>query len=605
MKIQNISINKYKAFKSTENIPVNGNNIFIYGENGSGKSSFYYALKDFFQSSVEDIKMADLRNIYLEDDSNDCSIEVEFDGELKHILNETTKNTNTVEITDANRLKSFLTYKHLLGVHNVKLKTKINVFELIIEGVLKHFKSNTITGGIELGKLWENVLSESQKPFGKGHDFYFARQKKASVEHKANAFNQAINKLFLPDNADYIGTDVNNILVKIFPELSLTFQRQTITVNQWGNISEARILINIQSNGTSLEEQPVQFVLNEAKLSAIAISIFLGVIKRQSRFTGALKPLFLDDILIGLDNEYRLKLLDVLKEDFSEFQIFLTTYDRNWYEVAKLNLSGWSFIEFYKGNGKPKLIHNQQNNIERATTYFEAFDFPASANYLRKECEAVLKDKLLATYVVGDGIKGLVKPPKLETLIDRLKSYYEDLGLEPPNVLINNLQSYKSILFNPMSHNDVDSPIYKNDLETAFKVIEDLSNLKLPQRTLIVEKENKFKIEIGEINYEADISIARNVYQVQNGEDITISPIVFFFNDWRREGVQYAKPSGNPVEAITGAERLTKIKESPFPLDKAIQGIYGPLGLALPSTDDFMKLFKNHEKTLYELVNPE
>ena len=144
MKIQSITINKYKAFTKEEKIPVGGSNVFIYGENGSGKSSFYYALKDFFQSSVETVKMAELRNFNLSDGGTDCSIKVEFDGEIVKTLNETTKDTNTTEIIDANRLKSFLTYKHLLGVHNVKISDKIDVFELVLNGVLKHFKSNKI-----------------------------------------------------------------------------------------------------------------------------------------------------------------------------------------------------------------------------------------------------------------------------------------------------------------------------------------------------------------------------------------------------------------------------------------------------------------------------
>jgi len=55
MKIKSIEINNYKAFLGNHIINVSGKNVFIYGENGSGKSSLYYALKDFFQSSVENI----------------------------------------------------------------------------------------------------------------------------------------------------------------------------------------------------------------------------------------------------------------------------------------------------------------------------------------------------------------------------------------------------------------------------------------------------------------------------------------------------------------------------------------------------------------------
>lgn len=172
MKIQNITINKYKAFTKEEEIPIGGSNVFIYGENGSGKSSFYYALKDFFQSSVEDVQMANLRNFNLAGGETDCSIRVEFDGGIVRTLNETTKDTNTPQITDANRLKSFLTYKHLLGVHNVKISNKIDVFELVVNGVLKHFKSNTLTNNIELSKLWDDVLIEHDKPYGKGKSFY-------------------------------------------------------------------------------------------------------------------------------------------------------------------------------------------------------------------------------------------------------------------------------------------------------------------------------------------------------------------------------------------------------------------------------------------------
>ena len=57
MRIQTIEITNYKAFLGTYKIRVGGKNLFIYGENGSVKSSLYYALKDFFQSSIEDIDL--------------------------------------------------------------------------------------------------------------------------------------------------------------------------------------------------------------------------------------------------------------------------------------------------------------------------------------------------------------------------------------------------------------------------------------------------------------------------------------------------------------------------------------------------------------------
>ena len=46
MKIKKIEIKDYKAFYGLNEFNVDGKNLFIYGENGSGKNSFYYAMKD-------------------------------------------------------------------------------------------------------------------------------------------------------------------------------------------------------------------------------------------------------------------------------------------------------------------------------------------------------------------------------------------------------------------------------------------------------------------------------------------------------------------------------------------------------------------------------
>jgi len=610
MKINNIIINKYKSFKRAETIPVDGKNLFIYGENGAGKSSFYYALKDFFQSSVEPIPMTNLRNMFLGDGLTDCSIEVEFEGGTKNILNENTKDTNTPAIIDANRLKSFITYKHLLAVHNIKIDKKINVFDLLINGVLKHFKAS-FTGGVELGELWNDVVVESKKTTGTGKDFHYKRQKKASVERKALKFNTALNALFLKaelpaTNLDYLAPSVNPILKKFIPEIEVEFVRQTIQTNNEGYISESRILLEIKYNGVNLDNYNPQFILNEAKLSAIAISIFLGVIKRQGAFSAEIKPLFLDDILIGLDNANRLKLLKVIKEDFSDFQVFITTYDRHWYEVAKLNLPDWKFIEFYRGANGPEVNTKIKTPMEKARIYFDSYDYPECANNLRKECERIFKDKLLETYTFGEGIKSYVKPLKLETLIDRLKSYYEDLGLESPNELISSLYNYKTILFNPLSHNDIDSPIYKDDLEKAFKVIEDLQNITLPTRDLLISKGSIFTLNLTAINYQAEIEIAKNIYQVDNNGAITTSPVVICFKDWTREGVQYATPTGVPAIAMPNNDRLTRLKESPFPIDKATIGInttytYG--GITEITPEDVLRNLTSSEDILFDIIN--
>lgn len=53
MKITSIEIQNFKAFKDLQIFPIEGKNLLAFGNNGSGKSSFYYALHAFLQSSTK------------------------------------------------------------------------------------------------------------------------------------------------------------------------------------------------------------------------------------------------------------------------------------------------------------------------------------------------------------------------------------------------------------------------------------------------------------------------------------------------------------------------------------------------------------------------
>ena len=48
--IDKIIIKNFKAFPEEEVIELNGNHLLVYGENGSGKSSVYWALYTLFQA---------------------------------------------------------------------------------------------------------------------------------------------------------------------------------------------------------------------------------------------------------------------------------------------------------------------------------------------------------------------------------------------------------------------------------------------------------------------------------------------------------------------------------------------------------------------------
>jgi predicted ATPase len=52
-KIQQILITNLKHFKGEFPIELDGKNLLLYGENGSGKSSIYWALHLFYQSCLK------------------------------------------------------------------------------------------------------------------------------------------------------------------------------------------------------------------------------------------------------------------------------------------------------------------------------------------------------------------------------------------------------------------------------------------------------------------------------------------------------------------------------------------------------------------------
>lgn len=124
-----------------------------------------------------------------------------------------------------------------------------------------------------------------------------------------------------------------------------------------------------------------------------------------------------------------------------------------------------------------------------------------------------------------------------------------------------------------MSHSDIESPIYRNDLELAFKTIEDLEAIVLPKRTLLIDKGTLFNLSLPAIAYTAQLVIAKNVYIVEHNAAKTETAISFFFKTWTRAGVLHAMPTGVPPTAITNLDRLEQIKNSPFTIEKATDGL--------------------------------
>ena len=281
--------------------------------------------------------------------------------------------------------------------------------------------------------------------------------------------------------------------------------------------------------------------LNEAKLSALNLAIYFSSVLGKKPY---IPILVLDDLLISLDMSNRDKILSLLldRSDDNKFfdddyQMFIFTHDRAFFEKAKQNFEykskkKWKYFEMFvdlEENEKyqiPYIKKNEQNNMSKAEYHFKNKDYPACANYLRKEVENKF-DKFLKLDNLDEKIKLaklkenehiIVDTAKdLKKLIDVLKQF-EQLKDIPQNIQIekcslfskqiidtikkvvryieeefhfDEFEDIKLVLKNilhPQSHSDITKPLYKKELEEAIKLMEEFNNILRVQNEAIITR---------------------------------------------------------------------------------------------------------------------
>jgi energy-coupling factor transporter ATP-binding protein EcfA2 len=478
MKIKSIEIVNYKEFYGKYKINVSGKNLFIYGENGSGKSSLYYALKDFFQSSMETIDLNEVENIFIKKSKKgNCQIKVTFNAktpgttkrtkqfQLSTASKDTDSGTDT-RISDANSLKSFITYKHLLDIHHIKKGSQIDLFNFLVLGALKHFKFS-LTSGKELGKMWDDIINLTKKATSRTYNI---TRKKKDVKSALKAFNEAFVELFKEGSPESILKHAKPILEQFNHNLEIKLRyRQAKPSDDYLAIENNQVHLELFFAGKKIKKP--HLFLNEARLSAIAISIYLGMIKRHIQLIEC-KILFLDDVFIGLDIANRLPLLNILKSEFSDYQIFITTYDKPWFEYAKgfLDNKKWLTQEFYAIETKdgyeiPKIFDNQ-DLLAKARWHYNNSDYKAAAVYARSAFEKIIR-------------KYCEKKKKKVIFKQRLKDYttesfWTEVKEDIPSTIKLDIEKYRALVLNSFSHYNTEKHEIKPELKSAIDAIEAL-----------------------------------------------------------------------------------------------------------------------------------
>ena len=471
MRIKEIEINNFKALygKYTIELGNSGRNLMIYGENGSGKSSFCQALQLFFQASQQEIDITTFRNVFNGPNKDSSYIKITFrdrknNRDKSFTLNSRNKKINDPFIAAANKRKAFLDYRQLIQTHLVDSK-RVDLFEILVEDIL-YYAINPISQK-PIGEEWEEIKA-----------FKIDRRKRKEYDvfiEKLKDYSSGLKQLI-----SEIEQEANQLIQEFKYNIQIHLKPRLLTVTDENEISGNHIYLDVDFFDKK-EVPDHHHFLNEARLTALAISIFLGSVLNIPG-SAEYKILVLDDIFIGLDTSNRIPLLEILRKKFKDYQIFMATYDRQWYELVKMYTkpTKWHSIEMYvqeeHQNGyEIPIIHDKTNFIDRAEYHLQNGDFKAAAVYLRSEFERLLKS------LCND--KGIAVKYKIQSHKMDLDSFWQAVqnikfpGTTTPlftDKMKKDILQYRALILNPFSHYDLTRPQFRSELVASINLLKQI-----------------------------------------------------------------------------------------------------------------------------------
>jgi len=457
MKITKITLNNFQAFKHECTIDLaKGKNLLLYGENGSGKSSLFQALNLCLAPTTA---ISEHKNIFVSTD--DSSVKLEIDDGSKLEWDETSHPYTQTVIVEASKTKGFLDYRALLETHFVHRKEdSVNIFSLAVKTLLANIQ-NPITRGL-FGEEWKLIERETPERKSALHTDYL----NGLVSNFSTGLATILSDLTDRSNR-ILSTFEQNVVISLsLPTEGMTFDADLKLVRNNA--------ISLTAKYYGHEVTRHHKFLNEARLSAIAISVYLGALLLSP--PSQLRVLFLDDVLIGLDMSNRLPLLDILPTYFADWQIILATFDKVWFEMAwqrVKDLKTWERGELCCANDNECDVPVYKGNTEYlnvAKSHLDAGDLRAAAIYIRAAYERELKhfcDKFHLPVRYCEN----TKDQKAEDFWQVVKAQKRRDGSDLlNNTVITDVELFRSTILNQLSHT---APVHfvRNEVEKAHASI--------------------------------------------------------------------------------------------------------------------------------------
>jgi ABC-type dipeptide/oligopeptide/nickel transport system ATPase subunit len=508
--ITKIEIEGFKAFPKYFSLELGDKNLLIYGENGSGKSSIYFALHALLQSVFKDDKGAkyfktiedsstgegsfvsdeNLVNIYR---SEDVKKNV-FQPYIKITLNnghvwkldrgglQSENGTDYSEIKMMNKNSVFINHSYISRFHAARNSEDIDLWNVFYKDILPFYLPNG--RDYFLATKYDEILEQSKsnpalsnKAFLKLIDDF-----NGDLYSLINNANKEISLIY---NSYFKNIDEDDL------EITLCFYSDEATENvshhpfylfygkdRFGekinkSLCEPMIGILIKENGQEIFKPQTHF--NEAKLTAIALAVRFACLNRIN--VGETGLMALDDMLISLDMSNRLKVINyLLNVVVDKYKIYLFTHDKYFFEYlkhkSKKSSSQWIYKEIYMQDTKEPYLRESKTYLDNADFFIKQHEYDIAGNFLRKEAEAFCKEFLpkklhfTADYSLLD----------LCGLIGKCKKFAEESGMAD-TTLFDELDDQRKFVLNPASHDSYDVVKYEHEVKKCFDILTELCKI--------------------------------------------------------------------------------------------------------------------------------
>jgi len=451
--ISKISIKNFK-FYIDDTIEINKEGFLVYGENGVGKSSFFYSLYYLLYGYFDSSLLSNIQKHTNRAKQDDIELSLTLSNHQSIQIKNGILTDNTIVIKKENIymldyrfLESFVGNRDFFKTIEQN-KMRFSVFDTIFEQI------NDIEQNVQIMNRDEII------------------QKRIDLDKQIISFL----------------SELQNYTNKIIKELKENFEASFVFDESRVDVMPREVVFTkpkIYIKIDMVDDFKSHF--NESKIKILSLALVFAIIeinKSDSRLNEeSLKLLVLDDFLSSLDMGNRLYIMEYIFTNFKNYQKIILTHNALFFNVIKRvvtfhnETNNWEYKNLYQslrsdGLLEPKIVEDR-DYLNEAQSSFEQNNYEQCGNLLRKEIEKIIT---MALFLFGIG-----KKEKLEASIQNLlnqTNFYTNAN-KVLSELKNDFNGFKSnFLTNEQMPNDRKLKVLIETLEKNF-VSEKIDSVKL------------------------------------------------------------------------------------------------------------------------------